>query len=813
VITKVNDNIVNTISTFEAAGSAADAMSGGMSDSIHEATAATQEFSDVQAECAANTVQWSDYYANVDLQELVAQQEQAIGSAAKLQQQEQASADTIDKANAALQNASATISNATTLQQLYEKQLQNTENRIAAEAVKLQQAKTAYENMATGINVSSQAAEKQRGVVERLATSVNALTGQADELRTRLEDTAPAAAAEQAAQELGETIQDVAGSAEELTQQEDGLAEAVNEVNNSSSRLTPNLNANSGAMQDLIGQVGRLAATYLSLKNAARAVNEAISTKTQGLRFEALMGDSAGSAATEWAKATAKDMGREYSAIMDSTLSLSKMGFSGSNIQAITDLSDRLAWFTSNNDYDAISGAIEQAFLTGRTQSLSNALDLSTNALEGFGVKEAIEAGDMNGFIESLEAATEAAGMTAEAVEHITEGSEAQWAMFKTNLLSNVTDAASGFLSAFTPAFTQMNAWLQSSNAQVFFAVLQTAFTTAGQVAAWFVNILVEAANWIAENWQAVMMAASILIGIFAVKMLMAAASTMLANAPLLVLIGLAVAVGLALQEMGVSAEDVAGVIGGIIGSLVAFVYNRVVDIWNFIAMFVNFIGNCFNDPIGSLKVLFFELAGFIVGCIADAVTFIESLINKIPGVEIDISSGINGFRDDLAAAAQAAKDEMEWVEYVKGMDYMNYDDAWNAGSEMGKGLVQDISNTLEDLTNSLSMDNTNSLGDPFGDFSNYAGTGISDTLGSIDSSTANIEGAITDTSEDEIRYLKEIAERLAINDVTRVEVNIDMSGMQNTIGSDQADIDGFLNGLTGAVSEAFLVDAQGVHV
>ena len=87
--------------------------------------------------------------------------------------------------------------------------------------------------------------------------------------------------------------------------------------------------------------------------------------------------------------------------------------------------------------------------------------------------------------------------------------------------------------------------------------------------------------NWITENWETIMIAAAGVVGFFAVKMLIAAAATIAANLPLFAMIGIALLIAKGLQSLGVTFEDVFGFVGGLIGTLVAFFYNRFVDIWN----------------------------------------------------------------------------------------------------------------------------------------------------------------------------------------------------------------------------------------
>ena len=66
-------------------------------------------------------------------------------------------------------------------------------------------------------------------------------------------------------------------------------------------------------------------------------------------------------------------------------------------------------------------------------------------------------------------------------------------------------------------------------------------------------------------------------------------------------------------------------------------------------------------------------------------------------------------------------------------------------------------------------------------------------------------------TSTEELEYLRDIAERDAINRFTTAEVRIDMTGMTNRIEGG-ADLDGVISTLTDGFTEALLTAAEGVH-
>ena len=65
--------------------------------------------------------------------------------------------------------------------------------------------------------------------------------------------------------------------------------------------------------------------------------------------------------------------------------------------------------------------------------------------------------------------------------------------------------------------------------------------------------------------------------------------------------------------------------------------------------------------------------------------------------------------------------------------------------------------------------------------------------------------------TEEQLEYLRDIAERDAVNRFTTAEVKIDMTGMTNRIDG-SADLDGVISQLTEGFTEALVTAAEGVH-
>ena len=86
---------------------------------------------------------------------------------------------------------------------------------------------------------------------------------------------------------------------------------------------------------------------------------------------------------------------------------------------------------------------------------------------------------------------------------------------------------------------------------------------------------------------------------------------------------------------------------------------------------------------------------------------------------------------------------------------------------------------------------------------------GIGDDVSDISGNTGSIADSLDITNED-LKYLRDIAEQEAINRFTTAEIRIEQTNNNNV--SSGMDLDGVVSGLTDVVNEAVDIIAEGVH-
>lgn len=244
-----------------------------------------------------------------------------------------------------------------------------------------------------------------------------------------------------------------------------------------------------------------------------------------------------------------------------------------------------------------------------------------------------------------------------------------------------------------------------------------------------------------------------------------ASAATMVFNSALLaspitwVLMGLALIVG-ALYA-GVAAYNyftgasvsATGIIAGVMSMLGAHVYNTVAFMYNGFAIFANFIGNVFNNPVAAVKVLFYDMAQTVLGYLLNIANGIEGLVNKIPGVTVDLTSGVESWINNLGAKSAAVKESSGWKEYFSPMEYKDYGSAFSSGYDKGSNFFSNIfgGGVGADLGN-FSAGGA-SLGD------------INDKLGGIGKDVGSIKKSV-DMSKEDIKLMVDMATQRYVNKI-----------------------------------------------
>lgn len=266
-------------------------------------------------------------------------------------------------------------------------------------------------------------------------------------------------------------------------------------------------------------------------------------------------------------------------------------------------------------------------------------------------------------------------------------------------------------------------------------------------------------------------------------------------------------------KTTGVAATGFGVITGGInvaiqaVWNAMLVVANVAIGIWNALGACCSNIGTAFHNVISNVQ-------GWFYGLLSTALTVVEGIcaaLNKLPFVEFDYS-GISAKADEYAAKSAEAYGSVEEYQnigdaFTKG--YNTFDtftdgwasDAFKAGASWGDGVADKVSGFFD-------FGGGGTGGTDLG--SGFDLSSIADNTGLTADNTGKTADALAVT-EEQLEYLRDIAERDAINRFTTAEVKIDMTGMTNRIDG-SADLDGVISQLTEGFTEALVTAAEGVH-
>lgn len=243
------------------------------------------------------------------------------------------------------------------------------------------------------------------------------------------------------------------------------------------------------------------------------------------------------------------------------------------------------------------------------------------------------------------------------------------------------------------------------------------------------------------------------------------------------------------------------------IGNIFVALWNLVVDvfvmIYNLVATVANFIGNVFNDPVAAVARLFFDLADTVLSVLQALASAIDTIFGS------NLSGSVQGWRDSLGGWVDSTFGKGEEV-----MEKLNADDLklgrfeYGAAFDMGYEFGQGVEDTVGGLFDFSAMD---SLGADALDAYGLGNTldGIYGNTGDMAGNTAAMSDAL-DIAEEDLAYMRDIAEREAINRFTTAEIRVEQQNT-NYISQD-TDLDGIIDAWANDFATKLDVSEEGVH-
>ena len=650
----------------------------------------------------------------------------------------------------------------------------------------------------------------------------------------------------------------------------DSIEQNIRDAGNQQDRFNRRIRDGTTAADGLWGKLKGIAATVGGLAAAKKIIGISDDLASTRARLNLIVDD--GGSVSELEKKIMASAQRSRSAYFDTASAVASMGSNAKSAFNGTD--EIIAFMEQINKQFVIGGASAQgqsAAMLQLTQAMAaGALrgeELNSILENAPGIARAIESymGIAEGSIKSY---AEQGLITAEVVKNAMfaaadetnakfESMPKTWAQIWTSMQNKA-------LSIFNPILTKIN---QIANSEQFTKVTDgiiNGLAGVASVATVVLDLLISVASVVVDNWSwlsPIILGVAAALGVYygrlllvrgaelasaavsgavaVAKGIMAAATMLVTGATwaqvtaqyglnaamyacplvwiiilIIALVALFYAAVAAVNHFAGTSVSATGLICGafmaalaFIGNIFVALWNLVVDvfvmIYNLVATVANFIGNVFNDPVAAVARLFFDLADTVLSVLQALASAIDTIFGS------NLAGSVQGWRDSLGGWVDSTFGKGEEV-----MEKLNADDLklgrfeYGAAFDMGYEFGQGVEDTVGGLFDFSAMD---SLGADALDAYGLGNTldGIYGNTGDTAGNTAAMSDAL-DIAEEDLAYMRDIAEREAINRFTTAEIRVEQQNT-NYISQD-ADLDGIMDAWANDFATKLDVSEEGVH-
>lgn len=650
----------------------------------------------------------------------------------------------------------------------------------------------------------------------------------------------------------------------------DSIEQNIRDAGNQQDRFNRRIRDGTTAADGLWGKLKGIAATVGGLAAAKKIIGISDDLASTRARLNLIVDD--GGSVSELEKKIMASAQRSRSAYFDTASAIASLGSNAGAAFANTD--EIIAFMEQINKQFVIGGASAQgqaAAMLQLTQAMAaGALrgeELNSILENAPGIARAIESymGIAEGSIKSY---AEQGLITAEVVKNAmfaaADETNAKFESMPKTWAQIWVDMQNKALSIFNPILTKIN---QIANSEQFTKVTDgiiNGLAGVASVATVVLDLLISGASLVVDNWSwlsPIILGVATALGVYygaqllangvglisqgihiamaGAKMIQLAATGALTAATaaetaaqyclnaalyacplvwiiilIIALVALFYAAVAAVNHFAGTSVSATGLICGAFMAALAFIgnifialWNLVVDvfvmIYNLVATVANFIGNVFNDPVAAVARLFFDLADTVLSVLQALASAIDTIFGS------NLAGSVQGWRDSLGGWVDSTFGKGEEV-----MEKLNADDLklgrfeYGAAFDMGYEFGQGVEDTVGGLFDFSAMD---SLGADALDAYGLGNTldGIYGNTGDTAGNTAAMSDAL-DIAEEDLAYMRDIAEREAINRFTTAEIRVEQQNT-NYISQD-TDLDGIMDAWANDFATKLDVSEEGVH-
>ncbi|HEX2927696.1 MAG TPA: tape measure protein [Ruminiclostridium sp.] len=513
----------------------------------------------------------------------------------------------------------------------------------------------------------------------------------------------------------------------------------------------------------------------------------------------------------------------------DSTVStVTKLGFSAKD-----------KFNGSNDEIIAFTELLNKSFAGADPGAATKGIDKITDAMASGKLKKE----DMVSVFQNAPALGQAVSKyTGQSQEKLLAGDGISADVLKNSMFSGANEINAQFM-ALPVTFQQIGTSLQNTLLQAFGPVMAA---------------IAEGAKWVYDNWSTIgpiFWGIAAAVGAFAIGLGIATIAENILNLALLAspLFWIALLIGVVIGVIALWIQSVGGihvawliVVNAILTIWdilkIAFfmgVY-AVIDLWNQMMLGMKTAGVAIQNLMGDMKVGVLMILQNMVNGAIDIINKFIGLLNKLPGVQIDAigkvtfgteakaqndaekkarEADLEQYKNKIAAIKQ--QHDMNIIDRTvqAGVDEQKREDAIKVAQATTKKKQSNKTNFNVPLytadnggakgkSNITTLQNPAAAGIP----GIPSGLGDTDTKNNIANTAANTSAMkdTMDVSEEDMKYMRDIAEQEVINRFTTSEIKVDMTN-HNNINS-KLDLDGVVSYMEQKVYETLSVAAEGVY-
>ncbi|MCP1425165.1 hypothetical protein J3D43_003681 [Paenibacillus xylanexedens] len=554
--------------------------------------------------------------------------------------------------------------------------------------------------------------------------------------------------------------------------------------------------------------------------------------------------------------------GQDVNDSLKSSLGFLPLAQNTGQVDQLNEMTQRLSMLSPDNkSLSDASKAIVSA-MNGKNTDLASQFNIPESALTGAGLGEFIQTKDLDGFIQGLQTVLEMQGYTQEAFDTMLDSPLQKWTALVNQFNGILSEIGTRALEVLSPVLDRLNEAISSGQFSAFIEWIGGAFAIIAQVVAFIVEGFINFATVVQENWAiigpiltaiALVLLANIIItlGVVIAQVYSLAAAWLVANWPILLVIGAIAGLIFILQLCGVTAGDMVGAIIGYFYMVYEYMKSIFASILNYFISWAEFVINVFRDPAYAFQKLFVDM-GLIVlqilfnitkgiedfaGGFKDQINWMIGGINKlIPylnkifgtnwgGIKLvddanihSMSGKIQGLMSDLEASAPESQEDV--VSLWRMDASADYKDAFDMGFDKGHDLM--------DTTKGLFPNGSDKLPGNFGGSTpktpsvpsmptapaptvvpsnNMSNINKINNIGQVDK-IGDVDGTVDVTSED-LKLMRELAEMQAIQRFVSLTPTVQVTTGDINSGHD---VDSIISKITDGLNSQIVSSAQGVY-